>query len=314
MRRFEATGLLSKLAARKTVRPAIAMAVWALLCSFVVLTCDSAGAARAAPGAAGRARAPSLPRCCRLQFSGAGPAFLLPSVALSASVLCIRFLPYAVARTADWRTGKGEGTWGATELCGGREDVGRNQLLGRIRPCSYRGGTRLPRLFPLSFLSRCSSLTGDAIPEPARSGARREDGVPRRDVSTQCRRVGPLCGPGVLREPLHARRQPVHRCALLSHECVPRRHLLCFAGRCIRHSRDYACVLLLDHRYARPAVQAKLPAWIRARHTSVDNFGPALASVRDFFRQEAKLADQVSREESRRGRSVVVVATTSASM
>jgi hypothetical protein len=46
----------------------------------------------------------------------------------------------------------------------------------------------------------------------------------------------------------------------------------------------------------------------------VDNFGPALASVRDFFRQEAKLADQVSREESRRGRSVVVVATTSASM
>jgi chromosome transmission fidelity protein 1 len=34
-------------------------------------------------------------------------------------------------------------------------------------------------------------------------------------------------------------------------------------GRAIRHRNDYAAIVLIDKRYGRPNIQAKLPAWIK---------------------------------------------------
>ncbi|KAF5919383.1 hypothetical protein HPG69_009864, partial [Diceros bicornis minor] len=51
-------------------------------------------------------------------------------------------------------------------------------------------------------------------------------------------------------------------------------------GRAIRHQKDFASIVLLDQRYARPPVLAKLPAWIRDRVEVKATFGPALAAMR----------------------------------
>ena len=50
-------------------------------------------------------------------------------------------------------------------------------------------------------------------------------------------------------------------------------------GRAIRHKDDYATILLLDQRYARPSVQSKLPAWIQTRMQTMSRFGPAFAMM-----------------------------------
>ncbi|XP_046889666.1 ATP-dependent DNA helicase DDX11 isoform X2 [Hypomesus transpacificus] len=54
-------------------------------------------------------------------------------------------------------------------------------------------------------------------------------------------------------------------------------------GRAIRHRDDYACIVLCDRRYSRPATLAKLPSWIRAQTHTHASFGPAFASLRRFF-------------------------------
>ncbi|XP_021100925.1 ATP-dependent DNA helicase DDX11 isoform X2 [Heterocephalus glaber] len=51
-------------------------------------------------------------------------------------------------------------------------------------------------------------------------------------------------------------------------------------GRAIRHQRDFASIVLLDQRYARPPVLAKLPAWIRDRVEVKATFGAAFAALR----------------------------------
>ncbi|NXC93061.1 DDX11 helicase, partial [Certhia familiaris] len=51
-------------------------------------------------------------------------------------------------------------------------------------------------------------------------------------------------------------------------------------GRAIRHQRDFASILLLDHRYARPAIFNKLPQWIRERTQVKPAFGSAFAELR----------------------------------
>lgn len=55
-------------------------------------------------------------------------------------------------------------------------------------------------------------------------------------------------------------------------------------GRAIRHQKDYASILLLDHRYARPAILNKLPQWIRERIQVKPAFGSAFAELRKFHR------------------------------
>uniref|UniRef100_A0A4W3J3M8 ATP-dependent DNA helicase DDX11 n=1 Tax=Callorhinchus milii TaxID=7868 RepID=A0A4W3J3M8_CALMI len=50
-------------------------------------------------------------------------------------------------------------------------------------------------------------------------------------------------------------------------------------GRVIRHREDYASIVLLDHRYSRPSILSKLPAWIRGRTESKASFGSAFGAV-----------------------------------
>lgn len=51
-------------------------------------------------------------------------------------------------------------------------------------------------------------------------------------------------------------------------------------GRAIRHQKDFASIVLLDQRYARPPILGKLPAWIRDRVEVKATFGPAFAAMR----------------------------------
>ena len=51
-------------------------------------------------------------------------------------------------------------------------------------------------------------------------------------------------------------------------------------GRSIRHSRDYACIVLVDQRYERGSVRGKLPEWIGAQLHICSGFGQAFAAVR----------------------------------
>lgn len=53
-----------------------------------------------------------------------------------------------------------------------------------------------------------------------------------------------------------------------------------YPGRAIRHQKDFASIVLLDQRYARPPALAKLPAWIRDRVEVKATFGPAFATLR----------------------------------
>lgn len=57
-------------------------------------------------------------------------------------------------------------------------------------------------------------------------------------------------------------------------------------GRAIRHQKDFASIVLLDQRYARPPILAKLPAWIRDRVEVKATFGPAFAALRKFHREK----------------------------
>ena len=54
-------------------------------------------------------------------------------------------------------------------------------------------------------------------------------------------------------------------------------------GRAIRHKGDYAAMLLLDGRYAKPDVRSRLPQWIGARLQAAPTFDAALAALGHFF-------------------------------
>ncbi|XP_066113773.1 ATP-dependent DNA helicase DDX11 isoform X1 [Saccopteryx bilineata] len=61
-------------------------------------------------------------------------------------------------------------------------------------------------------------------------------------------------------------------------------------GRAIRHQKDFASIVLLDQRYTRPPVLAKLPAWIRDRVQVKATFGPAFAALRKFHHNKSSLS------------------------
>nr|XP_020857160.1 ATP-dependent DNA helicase DDX11 isoform X1 [Phascolarctos cinereus]XP_020857161.1 ATP-dependent DNA helicase DDX11 isoform X1 [Phascolarctos cinereus]XP_020857162.1 ATP-dependent DNA helicase DDX11 isoform X1 [Phascolarctos cinereus] len=58
-------------------------------------------------------------------------------------------------------------------------------------------------------------------------------------------------------------------------------------GRAIRHQQDFASILLLDQRYSRPSILAKLPSWIRDQVEIKATFGPAFAALRKFHREKS---------------------------
>jgi chromosome transmission fidelity protein 1 len=51
-------------------------------------------------------------------------------------------------------------------------------------------------------------------------------------------------------------------------------------GRAIRHSEDYAAIILTDQRYSRSSVQQSLPKWMTRSLMNADSFGMAFAAVR----------------------------------
>lgn len=60
-------------------------------------------------------------------------------------------------------------------------------------------------------------------------------------------------------------------------------------GRSVRHIRDYACVYLLDERYAQKRIQQKLPAWIGCHISATSQgFGSAQARTARFFKGKSK--------------------------
>lgn len=54
-------------------------------------------------------------------------------------------------------------------------------------------------------------------------------------------------------------------------------------GRAIRHSKDYAALVLADLRYARSSSQSSLPGWIARRLKVTESFGPSIASVSKVY-------------------------------
>ncbi|EGD76290.1 hypothetical protein PTSG_00993 [Salpingoeca rosetta] len=56
-------------------------------------------------------------------------------------------------------------------------------------------------------------------------------------------------------------------------------------GRAIRHRNDYAAILLVDDRYARPRIASQLPEWMQPYHTTVDKMGGVVRHLSTFFRK-----------------------------
>ncbi|XP_036330360.1 ATP-dependent DNA helicase DDX11 [Rhagoletis pomonella] len=55
-------------------------------------------------------------------------------------------------------------------------------------------------------------------------------------------------------------------------------------GRSVRHINDYACVLLVDERYCKEGIQAKLPQWITRSLEIPKTFGAVQAATARFFK------------------------------
>nr|XP_060632744.1 ATP-dependent DNA helicase DDX11 [Anolis sagrei ordinatus] len=65
-------------------------------------------------------------------------------------------------------------------------------------------------------------------------------------------------------------------------------------GRAIRHQKDFASIVLLDHRYSRPAIFNKLPQWIKSQTQVKAGFGPAFAALRKFHWEKRSNGKAVS--------------------
>lgn len=55
-------------------------------------------------------------------------------------------------------------------------------------------------------------------------------------------------------------------------------------GRAVRHQNDFAALILLDRRYARPEIKQRLPGWIRDQVTVADRFGSMVQQTAAFFK------------------------------
>lgn len=66
-------------------------------------------------------------------------------------------------------------------------------------------------------------------------------------------------------------------------------------GRAIRHQKDYASILLVDHRYAsKESVRTALPSWIKKRYKAHDNFDDCMSSLKRFFQAKTQRLNKKS--------------------
>uniref|UniRef100_A0A6B2KXE1 Helicase ATP-binding domain-containing protein n=1 Tax=Arcella intermedia TaxID=1963864 RepID=A0A6B2KXE1_9EUKA len=63
-------------------------------------------------------------------------------------------------------------------------------------------------------------------------------------------------------------------------------------GRCIRHSKDFACILLVDSRYSRPQIISSLPQWIGQNVTQPKKFGLGYSGIVKFFKAKQNETQQ----------------------
>lgn len=57
------------------------------------------------------------------------------------------------------------------------------------------------------------------------------------------------------------------------------------AGRAVRHIKDYAAVLLIDHRYTETRISRKLPNWIGESLKCPPTFGLVQGTLAKFFKE-----------------------------
>lgn len=64
-------------------------------------------------------------------------------------------------------------------------------------------------------------------------------------------------------------------------------------GRVIRHSRDYATIVLLDCRYQQDHIIQKLPHWINQTTNKQETFGKAFACLTQFYQKKKSSQQEI---------------------
>ncbi|KAL2862928.1 DNA helicase [Aspergillus lucknowensis] len=72
-------------------------------------------------------------------------------------------------------------------------------------------------------------------------------------------------------------------------------------GRAIRHRNDYAAIVLIDKRYGRPNIQAKLPGWIKQSLDGHSAPPPAAATLERLSLVVDKMPTRLSKTRKHRG-------------
>ena len=67
-------------------------------------------------------------------------------------------------------------------------------------------------------------------------------------------------------------------------------------GRAIRHSKDYAVLILADHRYSRPTSKSLLPEWIAQKLTVCNKYGQSISSTCKVRRHSKLLLHRYKRK------------------
>ncbi|XP_059880094.1 ATP-dependent DNA helicase DDX11 isoform X1 [Delphinus delphis] len=169
------------------------------------------------------------------------------------------------------------------------EDEGRGHPTAVTPPCP---GTCVSRLLqsdgtpppqPLSF-SMPSPIMPAAVPTRP-TGPAPEPGCVTVTENTRRRQESALTGHLLCPSQPRAPGQVPPGKALVENLCM--KAVNQSIGRAIRHQKDFASIVLLDQRYARPPILAKLPAWIRDRVQVKATFGPAFAALRKFHREKS---------------------------
>uniref|UniRef100_A0A4W3ITS1 ATP-dependent DNA helicase DDX11 n=1 Tax=Callorhinchus milii TaxID=7868 RepID=A0A4W3ITS1_CALMI len=142
----------------------------------------------------------------------------------------------------------------------------------------------------LSEYSRCIQVSGDITGALLFSvvGGKMSEGINFSDDLGRCVVMVGMPFPNINSPELKERMAYVDKTMMKTEGRSPGKILvenLCMKavnqsiGRVIRHREDYASIVLLDHRYSRPSILSKLPAWIRGRTESKASFGSAFGAV-----------------------------------